>query len=83
MITKKASNNSEKVAKDEEKPEMSFAMLEGTCCCYGKAKHKSPTCQSKDTIPKEEWAINKAKAKEQSHVNADNQESTSSNDQEW
>jgi hypothetical protein len=60
---------------------MSFAMLEGKCFCCRKARHKSPTCQSKDTIPKEEWAINKAKAKK-SHVNADNQKSSSSTDQE-
>jgi hypothetical protein len=32
---KKSSKNSEKAAKDEEKPEMSFAMLEGQCYWVG------------------------------------------------
>jgi hypothetical protein len=50
--------------KDEEKPELSFAMMEGKCYCCGKAGHKSPMCRLKDKIEKDEWAINKAKAKE-------------------
>ena len=60
---------------------MSFAMLEGKCYCCGKAGHKSPTCRLKDKTPKEEWAINKAKAKEpkeQSHVTTEQQTSTKS-----
>ena len=57
---------------NEEKLEMSFANIEGKCYCCGKSGHKSPTCRLKDKIPKEEWAINKAKAKEaQSHVNSE------------
>jgi Reverse transcriptase (RNA-dependent DNA polymerase) len=55
----------------EEVPEMSFAMLEGKCYCCGKGGHKSPSCRLKDKIPKEEWAINKAKSTEQSHVNSE------------
>jgi hypothetical protein len=55
----------------EEMPEMSFAMMEGKCYCCGKGGHKSPTCRLKDKIPKDEWAINKAKTKEQSHVNTE------------
>jgi hypothetical protein len=48
-------------------------MLEGKCYCCGKAGHKSPDCRLKDKTPKEDWAINKAKAQEQttkqSHLN--------------
>jgi Reverse transcriptase (RNA-dependent DNA polymerase) len=62
--TKEGGTNNKK----EEMPEMSFAMLEGKCYCCGKGGHKSPACRYKDR-PKEEWAINKAKVKEQSHVN--------------
>jgi hypothetical protein len=50
---------------------MSFAMLEGKCYCCGKAGDKSPSCRLKDKTPKEEWAINKAKNTEQSHVNSE------------
>jgi hypothetical protein len=42
--------------KDEEKPEMSFAMMKGKCYCCGKGGHKSPTCRMKAKIPKDEWA---------------------------
>jgi uncharacterized protein YgiM (DUF1202 family) len=39
-----------------------------------KSGHKSPTCRFKDKTSKDEWAINKAKTKEQSHVNTVNTE---------
>jgi hypothetical protein len=72
--------------KDEEKPELSFAMMEGKCYCCSKAGHKSPTCRLKDKIEKHEWAINKAKAKEtkeQSHMNNEKEKfSTSDNSYE-
>jgi hypothetical protein len=45
---------------------MSFAMLEEKCYCCGKPGHNSPACRLKDKVPKEEWAINNAKAQEQS-----------------
>lgn len=61
-------NEKELSTQKEEAPEMSFAMLEGKCYCCGKPNHKSPECRMKDKIPKEEWAINKAKSKEQSHA---------------
>jgi hypothetical protein len=67
----KGANNNNK----EETPEMSFAMLEGKCYCCGKAGHKSPSCRLKDKTPKEEWAINKAKNTEQSHVNSESKNS--------
>jgi hypothetical protein len=63
----KGANNNNK----EETPEMSFAILERKCYCCGKAVHKSPLCHLKDKTPKEEWAINKARITEQSHVNSD------------
>jgi hypothetical protein len=69
-------NQSKKKANEEsvkeETPEMSFVMLEGKCWCCGKAGHKSPTCRDKNK-PKEEWAINKLKDKDQSHVNSGTQ----------
>ena len=48
---------------------MSFAQLEGKCYCCGKAGHRSTACRHKDR-PREEWAINKAKAAEVSNVQA-------------
>ena len=45
--------------KEDEPVVLSFAQLEGKCYCCGKPGHKSPQCYKKDTIPKEEWAINK------------------------
>jgi hypothetical protein len=51
--------------KNDETPEMSFAMLEGKCYCCRKPGHNSPKCHLTDKIPKDEWAINKAKAQEQ------------------
>ena len=67
----KMNNNSHQSGKnhdDQESPALYFAQLEGKCYCCGKAWHKSPTCQFKDK-PKVEWAINKAKAIEQLHLN--------------
>jgi hypothetical protein len=44
-----------------ESPSLTFAQLEGKCYVCGKDGHQSRACRSKDKIPKEEWAINKAK----------------------
>jgi Reverse transcriptase (RNA-dependent DNA polymerase) len=78
----KPNQNSEKTTNNnnkEEIPEMSFAMLEGKCYCCGKSGHKSPSCRLKDKTPKEEWAINKAKSTEQSHVNSETKDSKDNN----
>ena len=56
---------------DKEDPIMlSFAQMEGRCYCCGKATHRSDKCRQRDKIPKEEWAINRAKSedKPQSHA---------------
>ena len=54
-----------------------FSTIEGRCYICGKPGHKSPQCKMKAKIPKEEWAITKAK---QSHAMAIN-ESVEQNDQ--
>ena len=41
--------------------EMSFAQGELTCYCCGKKGHIAPKCPKKNTISKNEWAINKAR----------------------
>ena len=79
-----------KTNKNEDKEEplaLSFAQMEGRCYCCGKKGHKSPQCRESKNKPKEEWAINKAKAQEtqeQSHANVDtsnsNQSTTSQTD---
>lgn len=55
--------------KEESSPTLSFAQMDGKCYCCGKPGHKSPQCRYKNK-PREEWAINKSKTEQQSHVNA-------------
>jgi hypothetical protein len=65
--------------KDEEEPELSFAMMEGKRYFCGKAGHISSMCRLKGKIEKDEWTINKAKAKEskeQSYVNNEKDKSS-------
>jgi hypothetical protein len=70
--------DAEKETKEkEESNEMTFATIEGKCYCCGKGGHESPACCMKDKIPKEEWAINKAKVSEQSHATPDTKSDTS------
>ena len=52
-------NNQSKSNETEDKPELSFAQMEGKCYCCGKKGHKSPNCRENNK-PKSEWAINKA-----------------------
>ena len=42
-------------------PTLSFAQLEVRCHCCGKKGHKSPQCNYKNSIPREEWAITKTR----------------------
>ena len=46
----------------EETATLSFAQLEFSCWCCGKKGHKSSTCNQRDKIPKDQWAINKSKS---------------------
>ena len=38
-----------------------FSTMEGKCYIWGKPGHKSPQCKLRNKIPREEWAITKAK----------------------
>lgn len=60
-VTTGDSTKTEKTKGDEVN--LSFAQMEGKCYCCGKPGHKSPQCRHKDK-PKDQWAINKAKATE-------------------
>ena len=66
---KDKNNEKDEKVKPDEVPSMSFAQLEGKCYCCGKAGHRSTNCHHKDR-PREEWAINKAKAAEVSNAQA-------------
>jgi hypothetical protein len=44
---------------DDVPTELNFAFLEVSSYCCGKKGHRSPQCNKKDEIPKNEWAINK------------------------
>jgi hypothetical protein len=66
---KEKSEKAEKTNEEQEPPQISFAQLEGKCYCCGKGGHRSSQCRYKSR-PKEEWAITKARAEEQSHANA-------------
>ena len=49
--------------------------MEGKYYCCGKPGHKSIMCRAKDK-PKPEWAINKAKLENQSHLKRKRQQMT-------
>ncbi len=65
--TKGTNTNGDSSKTDKAKGDevnLSFAQMEGKCYCCGKTGHKSPQCRHKDSKPKDQWAINKAKATE-------------------
>ena len=41
-------------------PELSFQQMENACFCCGKKGHLSNTCPQQNSLPKSEWAFNKA-----------------------
>ena len=49
-----------------------FVQMEGKCYCCGKPGHYSNKCCKKDSLPREEWAINKA----QQHVETSEKNAT-------
>jgi hypothetical protein len=56
---------------DDDSTPLSFAQMEGNCCCCGKPGHESPDCRNEAKIPKEEWAINKSQQHAQSKKDDD------------
>ena len=69
-IKKVKNKNEREKTQEESTPTLSFAQMERKCFCCGKPGHLSPQCRQKYK-PREEWAINKAIAEQQSHVNSD------------
>ena len=75
----RTNNNNNDWSQAEQEPlTLSFAQLEGRCHCCGKYGHQSEKCYKKDTIPLEQWAINKTinKAKQESQQQAQSHLST-------
>ena len=79
-------SNNESNETNKEELELSFAQLENACYCCGKKGHSSNKCYKKDTIPREQWYINKLQKQEtqkiQQHLqvqNNDNESTVSSN----
>ena len=63
--------------------ELSFAQLENACYCCGKKGHNSNQCYKKDTIPKDQWYINRLQKQEmeklQQHLQLGNNSNNNSN----
>jgi len=75
---KKEQSNKDKESKEDKKEELelSFAQLENACYVCGKKGHTSNKCYKKDSIPRDQWYINKLQkqelAKMQQHVQVGN-----------
>ena len=63
-------DNVKEKADNDETIMLSFAQMEGRCYCCGKANDRSDKCRQMDKIPKQEWAINKAKSEDKSQSHA-------------
>ena len=67
---KKKNDNNNSNNEKEDTITLSFAQMEGRCYCCGKANHRSDKCRQRDKIPREEWAVNKAKTEDKSQSHA-------------
>ena len=61
---KREQNESNQSNNQREELEISFAQLQNACYCCGKKGHSADKCYKGDTIPKEEWYINKLQKQE-------------------
>ncbi len=72
----------ERQAADENPNATSFAQQnqEMTCYCCGKKGHLSPDCDKKNTIPRENWHVNRAMQNMQERGGEDETETTAEDD---
>ena len=68
----KNKNKDEDTKEDDNAPTLTFVQMEGKCYCCGKPGHYSNKCRKKDSLSREEWAINKA----QKHVQTSEKNAT-------
>ena len=59
---------------------MIFAQIKGQCYCCGKSGHKSPECNSKNSIPTAEWWINKVEFSQRNISNEHDNKTTNTTD---
>ena len=57
-----------------EELELSFAQLQNACYCCGKKGHSADKCYKRDSIPKEEWYINRLQKQETEKIRKQQQE---------
>ena len=78
----KEDNKRKEIQEKQNNADLKYALsiIEGRCYICGKPGHKSPQCKLKTKIPKEEWAITKAKQSHameiDKHMKQNNQSST-------
>ena len=69
------SNRSEE--REDENKIMTFANTKGSCHCCEKKGHLSTSCRQRDTLSREQWAIDKASLTSNLHVSQDTSSSQS------
>jgi hypothetical protein len=79
QVRQKYSNSKKETSENGEVLQVSVAQMDGKCFCCGKSGHKSPACKYKDKSMSE-WAVNKSKNKQQSHLNTDSRQEARSGD---